>query len=126
MAPGDTFITTDPSTARDAHLWVIVSEPAQDEDRIVILNLTTAAKHHDKTCILAVGDHPFISRESAINYGQGYVLSRATLEAQLNRRRIESRQPVTAAALQRNREGAGVSPFLPFEQYKILREQGII
>jgi len=126
MKPGDTFITADPSTARDTHLWVIVSDPAQDEDRIVILNLTTAAKHHDKTCILVVGDHPFITRESAVNYGQGYVLSRATLGAQLNRRRIENREPVTAAVLQRIRDGAGVSPHLPFEQYKILSEQGII
>lgn len=126
MRPGDTFITTDPSTARDTHLWVIVSDPDQDEDRIIILNLTTAAKHHDKTCVLVVGDHPFITRDSAIKYGQGYVVSRATLEAKLTARQIERRDPMSAPVLQKIRDGAATSPFLPFEQFKILREQGII
>jgi hypothetical protein len=125
MGPGDTFITTDPAVY-DKHLWIIVSDPAQDEDEIVILNLTTAAKHHDKTCLLDVGDHPFIKRPSAVNYGKGYVVSQAILESRLLRKIIEHRQPISQAVLERIRRGAATSMFLPIGQYKILRAQGII
>lgn len=50
------------------HLWILLTD-ADAEGKTLMVNLTTAKPHSiDRTTVLHVGDHPFISRDSVINY----------------------------------------------------------
>lgn len=55
MEAGDTF-----RRSYGSHLWVVASDPDQDANRVLIVNLTTVRTHCDPACILNAGDHPFV------------------------------------------------------------------
>jgi hypothetical protein len=52
------------------HLFVVISDPSADPDRIVTANFTTWAAHKDQSCIVEVGEHRFITRRSCMYYGE--------------------------------------------------------
>lgn len=64
-----------------SHPWVILSDPVQDPDNVLIVNLTDAENHHDVSCILDCGDHPgIITKRSCIAYDSAKVTSIEFLE----------------------------------------------
>ena len=66
MKAGDTFTLKDKSV--DSHLWVIVSDPAVDEERMLFVSMTSYDVTKEKVCLLDVGDHPFIKHKTCIAY----------------------------------------------------------
>src|SRR4051794_35863754 len=95
MKPGDTFIEKIARSTGDPHLWVMASDPLPDPDRVLLVNLTKAINHHDHSCVLKVGDHPFITLDSAINYSQCWILPETTIVDLLKRGTIEQRQTMS-------------------------------
>jgi hypothetical protein len=126
MKLGDTIIATDGSPSTDSHLWIIASDPQKDEARVLIVNLTTASNHHDKSCICRQGDHPFITHDSCINYQRSYILSISTIKARLDKGIVEQREPVNRQILQRIWDGADKSEHIPIDHWKLLVDQGFI
>jgi hypothetical protein len=126
MKMGDTFIATRGGLSTDSHLWIIASDPEIDEDRVLIVNLTTASRHHDKSCVFRRGDHPYIAHDSCINYGGSYIVSVATLHEKLDGGLIERCQTATSAFMQRLWKGAAKSEHLPMDQWKLLVQQELI
>lgn len=56
---GDTFQAAD--RKREAHLWIVLSDPEKHpEAPVLIANVTTRRADSDTACTLARGDHPFI------------------------------------------------------------------
>ncbi len=47
MNAGDTFRIPQPGTSLDSHLWVVISDPVVDPDRVLIVNFTTRRKDSD-------------------------------------------------------------------------------
>jgi hypothetical protein len=41
MNAGDTFRIPQPGTSLDSHLWVVISDPVVDAERVLIVNFTT-------------------------------------------------------------------------------------
>jgi hypothetical protein len=103
-----------------------VSDPQIDEDCILILNLTTAKKFHDHSCVLKVGDHPFVRWNSCINYGQGYIISGVTIKSKLDAGIIEYREPMSQAVMRKILDGAQASDFTLFDYITLLSGQGLI
>ena len=68
MNAGDTFFVQDRNV--DTHLWVVISDTANDSDRVVIASLTTYEPHKEDVCILDPGDHPRISHKSCVAYNE--------------------------------------------------------
>ena len=66
VSSGDTCILRKPGNDI-RHLWAVLTDPDQD-DKVVIVNLTTRQTHSDDTVILDRGDHPFIRHETVIFY----------------------------------------------------------
>jgi hypothetical protein len=58
MQSGDTFLIPEPGASYDSHLWIVLSNPADDETKVLIVNLTTWRKDKDQACVLVAGDHP--------------------------------------------------------------------
>jgi hypothetical protein len=52
----------------DIHVWMIISDPARDPSKVLIVNFTTWESHIDKACIVEAGEHPFIVHKTLINY----------------------------------------------------------
>jgi hypothetical protein len=58
MKAGDTFQPADSTVDTFVHLWVIISDPEQDPDQVLIVSLTAYHPKKDTACILVPGDHP--------------------------------------------------------------------
>ena len=69
MDAGSTFLRSD----SDKHLWILISDPAQDPQQVLIVNLTTLDDRKEKVCLLHVGDHPWIRHETCVNYADAVV-----------------------------------------------------
>jgi len=54
-------------TGTDNHLWVVISEPTTDGE-VLCVNLTDLNNYPESACHLAIGDHEFITKPSAIVY----------------------------------------------------------
>lgn len=68
------------------HLFIILTDPVADpvnggKDSVLLSSLSTldVALPHDPTCILHPGDHPFVSRDSYVNYGISRILETAKI-----------------------------------------------
>ena len=77
MEAGDTFIRGD----RDKHLWVVLSDPKLDPEKVLLVNLTSLDCLKERVCILKVGDHPWVAHDTCVNYGDSCVTTLALLNA---------------------------------------------
>jgi len=106
---GDTFHSRRPGATRP-HLYVAVTDPDAD-GQLVLVNLTSQALLKDQSCILNVGDHPFIKHETVINYAEAVISSEEAIFAGARGGVIQhDPAPVTSDALKRIQQGALASP----------------
>lgn len=125
MEAGYTFLN---ASARNlpTHLWVIVSDPEQDADNVLIVNLTSWKSYHDQTCILRPGDHPWIQHDSCVNYPDAKVTSISTLEGLLSQGLITPKEAFDEEVREAIRARAGESEDLRNAHYDLLRRQGLV
>lgn len=126
MKPGATLRTTDSARSRNRHLYVVLSDPGQDSENVLIVNVTTYGPGKDDSCILNVGDHPFLAHKSCVRYLSARIASAAKIELALAEGLLEERQPVSCDVLARMRRGAARSPYLPHEHRRLLADQGLL
>jgi hypothetical protein len=94
--------------------------------RVVIVNFTTLKRWSDTSCVLKVGDHPFISHDTCVAYQYAEVVATADLHDRLGRGELSLREPIDNEVLLRVLDGASLSKFLPLRCHRMLREQGLI
>src|SRR5262245_31893923 len=75
---GNTFVLVNEKI--DSHLWIVISEPQQDAANVVIVNLTTWVDWKDQSCILVVGDHPWITHDSCVSYQDAKCVAEQVLD----------------------------------------------
>jgi hypothetical protein len=126
MNAGDTFRIPQPGTSLDSHLWVVISDPVVDAERVLIVNFTTRRKDSDPACILQAGEHPFVHHETCVNYAGAKVVSRAQIQILLQRGLLSSHTSLSVNLLKRIRDGAAASERMSLEHADILVEQGLI
>ncbi len=119
---GDTFLLR----GLDDHLIIIISEPALDPDRIVTANLTSWRADKDQSCIVQVGEHPFVKKRSCIQYHRDELTTLSKYNSYTSSGRLIPREPVKKALLQRILDGAAASERIPLGNRQILVEQGLI
>lgn len=127
MEAGDTFIFVERGIDAHRHLWAVISDPLIDVAApVVIVSFTTYKKGKDGTCILQPGDHPFIKHCTVVNYRGAVDVSNSGLEGCANNSSLVLQGRLKPPVLERIREGAAVSPFIPEGCRKILSDQGLI
>lgn len=126
MNAGDTFRIPEPGTSLDSHLWVVISDPAVDPARLLIVNFTTRRKDSDPACILQAGEHPFVHHETCVNYGGAKVVSVAQIQTLLQKGLLSSHAALSDVLLKRIRDGAAASERMSLDHADILIEQGLI
>jgi len=125
---GDTFQLAD--RGLKAHLFIVISDPAQDPDHIVTANFTSWGPDKDtkdESCVLDPGEHQFIVKQSCVNYrGVGRLIRRDECERALKTGALLAREPVSQLLLRRILDGAAKSPHIPMGNREILRRQGLL
>jgi hypothetical protein len=126
---GDTFTNEQVSPDTPTHLWVILSEPIRYPEQIVIVNVTSwreGIPYQDKTCVLEVGDHPFIRHKSWINYDETRCTTRENLDTLIQNNLLLLNEAVTSELLDRIQQGAALSPHTRGKIREMLEIQEII
>ncbi len=122
MEAGFTFTMV----ALDQHLWVVLSDPVKDPENVLLVNLTTLGPRKEQACVLTHNDHPWVRHPTCVNYGDAVVTTLAKLRDAKNGGAITLQDPVSAALLQRMREGALASERMSLDNADILINQGLI
>jgi hypothetical protein len=126
MNAGDTFRIPEPGTSLDSHLWVIISDPAIDAERILIVNFTTLRADSERACILSAGEHPFVNHDTCVNYGGAKIVSARQIDFLLTKGKLSNHAALSEALLQKIRFGAANSTRMSLEHADILIDQGLI
>ena len=67
---GDTLIF-----APGGHLWIVISDASKHAGTCIIVNLTTDLFRAGRDCELKRGDHPWITEQSYVSYGDARMVS---------------------------------------------------
>src|SRR3954463_12349845 len=95
---------------------MIISDPARDLQKILIVNFTTWEPHLDQACVVEAGEHPFVVHRTVVNYARVRIVPDATLEQLRTAGRLQLlNDPLTPGLLTRIRESAMNSTSLPLE-----------
>lgn len=122
---GDTFRLLNRSTLIDAHLHIIISDPSQNNNKIVTVNFTSWKPDKDQSCVVEIGEHSFIRVRSCVDY-RDKLIPLNLYEQCLSSGDLVSNDPVCKGLLKRIIDGAGISPYISFGSRKILVDQGLI
>ena len=123
---GDTFLLPGTRPDEGRHLFVVISDPVRSPDDVVLVPLTTFEHYKDQSCILNVGDHPFVKHPTCIGYSDAQCSPVKKLGQLLESRDIRRRKPMCEDVLARILEGAAKTRMLPSKCDMILHGQGLI
>lgn len=126
MNYGDTFLIKPKDRLFDRHLWVVISDPRTDAQRVLIVNLTTWNKDKDGACILNPSDHPFIHHATCVSYQDAKIVKDSFLEQCLRSGLIVLREPASDDLVEAIIQGAGISLFLPLGCRDVLVQQKLL
>jgi hypothetical protein len=121
---GETFVLTNQGV--DNHLWVVVSDPAVNQDRVLLLSITTLAAHKEQICPVGSSDHPWVRHPSCVSYEHAKIVSLSNLLSLRVAGQFRVDTPVSPELLERIRKGVADSTRIPMECAEVLEEQGLI
>lgn len=125
MRPGDTLIIAEPGTSLDSHLWIVISDPEVNPDKVVLVNFTKYRADKDQACIVERGDHPFLSQKTCVEYRGAKTVPAKALQDLLDGGQILPHSPVSPGLLEKIRAGVPASR-MRTEQVLILVDQGFV
>lgn len=112
---GITFLSPTPPYSTE-HMFIVIAVDNNINEALFV-NVTTKKPSSDTSCLLKVGDHPFIKHESVINYADTQKTSIDNLEKAFTAGILKTQQSVSQPLLERILRGAKKSDALP-EKYK--------
>ena len=125
MNAGDTLIVAIPGTSLDSHLWIVISDPEADPAHVVIVNMTSWRSDKDQACVLDVGDHPYVSKKTCVNYSDAKIHPSDDLARLLTCGKIQSHAACSASLLSRIRNSIADSR-MKMGVVELLVSQGVI
>ena len=105
------------------HLFVVVYDPSPEAE-ILIVNFTSIKPHSDRTTILQTTDHPYISKETVVNYSDATIAPLVKLETAIDGGLGSTNKPVSPDLLKRIREGIFNSPLTKIKVKNFANVQG--
>lgn len=110
------------------HLWVVTSDPFQNDKEILTVNLTTVRDlpHEDRSCLVQPGEHPRIDKPSYARYDYAECHDYAYFERICKGTIIYEHPPVSPILLRRIQQGALISRKIKKKYAALLRSQGCL
>ena len=124
MKAGDTFYLPDPSA--DGHLWVIISDPEKDADRVLFVSMTSYDVDKEDVCLIQAGEHPRVTHTTCIHYKLTRHSSLEILDRLRDTGYLRVQPPVSEDVLRRIRRGASLSKRIDFEYIELMGEQDLL
>jgi hypothetical protein len=126
LKAGDAFLLQQQGASIDSHFWFILSDPDQDADNVLIVNLTSWRPDKDQACVLGTNHHPYIQHDTCVNYGGAKVVSLAQLNTLKDSGLLVQQPPLTAGLLKLVRERVSHSTTMKLKHVEILEQQGLV
>lgn len=123
---GSAFIHQKRDEKDRPHLWVIISDPQQDPNSVVIVNLTSFDEEKDPSCVLEFGEHSFVRKKTCIRYLSARVTNIPNLIEGEKRQIFWRKEDASKSLIAKLRKGAMQSRFTVNNIRKILRQQGLV
>ena|ERR1700674_3485937 len=92
-----------------------------DDGSVVLCNFTERRRYSDTTCVVKIGDHECIKKESVVYFAKAYVCSPGMSMDALERQ-ASPKPPLSPDLLARLRQGALDSPHTPEYIKDLLRD----
>lgn len=129
IAAGQAFWVYD----RNPHWRFVISDPQQDQDRILAVNFTTfhperspLRSRSDRACLLNAGDHPTVTHTSCMCYGDSLVYGQHQFDWMESRGKIRYSSVASPSLLARMRRGAEQSIHMIPDHFQVLIDQGLV
>lgn len=105
----------------------IRSGKRRDAKQVLLVNMTSVRpSFHDAACVINSGEHPFVKHATYMNYRDSKIVANSDLDQRLSAGQIILEDKVSDGLLQRIREGAAQSEFIPLQNKQLLIDQGFI
>lgn len=105
------------------HLHIVCSDPMNFSGRspgsCLLVNISTVVPKCDRTLVLNVGDHPFISRESFVYYRKAYTEAANTLQTHVANGVYHGHSPADRMLVRRIVASMNASDFTPGDMLRI-------
>ena len=125
MLAGNTFLLG--ARSADIHLWVVISDPLAEPENVVLVSLTSWDRTKEQTCLIEVGDHPFVRHRTVVSYAAArWGATSHQLDQLAASGALRPHQPASQPLLDRIRLGAARSRLLPLDAWTILDRQGLL
>ena len=124
MTAGETIIIPLPGTSYDSHLWMVISDPAQG-DECVIVNFTSWRADKDQACIVEPGEHPYVSKKTCVNFKDAKKCKTGDLDTLVASKKLEHAAPLSVELLAKIRSAVPESR-MNWECVQLLIDQGLI
>jgi hypothetical protein len=110
MNSGDTFLRPACSTSDERqHLWIVVTSP-NNQNLVLIVNITSFKSWQDQTVTLNAGEHPFITETSCVFYREAEIADNAKLDDAEKAGAILKRECCSKSIIGLIRDGVNASP----------------
>jgi hypothetical protein len=110
----------------DIHTWAVISDPILDPERVLLVNFTSFDRFADQSCVLDIGDHPFITGRTCANYPRAREARDEDLEVLKAAGRLLMLDSLRPEILKRIRDRSMDSKDMDIELADILMDQGLV
>jgi len=92
------------------HLCLVLTDPKEPDQKVVVVTLLTARERTDDTVILGPDHHPWIDHETSVDYRAAKLLRADRISYGINKRLCHPRSPMSDSLLRLVRQGLIDSP----------------
>jgi hypothetical protein len=93
------------------HLYFVITEP-DEESKVLLVNITENEEGRDQSCVLQPREHPYIRKESVVNYREAILSDVQKIEVAISMQVATPDANMSDALLDKVIQGGKVSPFL--------------
>ena len=121
LTQGDTFLLGN-------HLFIIISDPSANPDKMVLGALTTYETYKDQSCVLQAGEHSFIRHMTCVSYDflDDMIVPVWEIEKRIRDGIAKQMDRVTDDVLRKILDGAQGTARIPNASWIELNSQGLI
>ena len=124
MNAGDTILIPLPDTSYDSHLWMVISDPRQGEE-CVIVNFTSWRADKDLACVVEPGEHRYVSKRTCVNFKDAKKCKTADLDNLVASKHLKNSDPLSKELLAKIRRAVPQSR-MNWACVQLLMDQGLV
>lgn len=119
VAQGDTFLGGAEIHGTD-HLWIVINDPQAHGATALIVNISELRPGAETTCVVGIGEHPFVKKASYVRYMSARGPAAANITAAIKAGKLRPHQPASPVLVAKLRAGARASTMLAAELKAVL------